>query len=598
MSEKKETASAVRKELFTAWGERLKGLPDEIPLSEYPRPQFERGSFFNLNGRWDYAILKKNESFFAPQGKILVPFSPESPLSGVGRRLTPDEKLHYRREFELDCGFVKSSVFLHFGAVDQSCVVTVNGACAGTHTGGFLPFSLDVSEYVRAGGNEIAVEVEDCTDAGYFSRGKQSSKPGGIFYSPQSGIWQTVWLESLPKTYLSSVKMTPDIDRGVLSVEPFVCGGADSDTVRAVVFDGERIVTEAELIPNRENSISIPDFELWSPESPRLYGIRFTVGEDVVRSYFGMRKFAVSRDGEGIIRMTLNNKPYFHNGLLDQGYWPDGLLTPPSDEAMLNDIRTVKNLGFNMLRKHIKIEPLRWYYHCDREGVLVWQDMVNGGEKMNIHITGILPFLGVHINDGEKNYKKFGRQNAEGRKNYYAETEKTVGHLYNSVCIAVWVPFNEGWGQFDALKAVDFIRERDKSRLVDHASGWHDQGGGDLKSLHVYFKPVKIRRDKKGARPVALSEFGGYSYGVPEHVQNPARAFGYKIFKTEAALNDAYGELYRRRIVPALKDGLCACVYTQVSDVEDEINGLMTYDRAVCKLNAKTVREINALLKL
>jgi hypothetical protein len=371
-------------------------------------------------------------------------------------------------------------------------------------------------------------------------------------------------------------------------------GNAGNGKAEAVIFDKGKVILRAELAASGENIIKMNGFTLWSPENPYLYDIELRVGEDRVKSYFGMRKFSTGRDGRGILRLTLNNKPYFFNGLLDQGYWPDGLLTPPSDDAMLCDIRKMKDLGFNMLRKHIKIEPARWYYHCDREGMAVWQDMINGGRKYDFSITGLLPFFGAKVDDSQKNYKRFGRGDAEGRAKYYEELDGMISLLYNAVSIGVWVPFNEGWGQFDSLKAVDFIRERDRSRIIDHASGWHDMGGGDLKSLHIYFKPVKIAADNK--RAAVLSEFGGYSHQIKGHVYNEKRVFGYGIFKKTDDFRDAYEKLYLNQIIPSVKDGLSATVYTQLSDVEDETNGLLTYDREVCKLGEKRTREINGLL--
>ncbi|MCL2512491.1 MAG: glycoside hydrolase family 2 [Oscillospiraceae bacterium] len=581
------------KQRYTPWGEIF---DRNNPLPEYPRPQLRRDGWLNLNGVWDYAITKNDAVFTGPQGEIVVPFSPESLLSGVNRQLQPDETLHYRRKFHIDETFIKQTTLLHFGAVDDACRVWINGQLAGGHQGGFMPFALDVSALIKIGENEIRLAVTDPTDTGFISRGKQSSKPGGIWYTPQSGIWQTVWLESVPQAYIASLRMTPDIDRSVLRINPHVEGSA-ADPVVAEVFDGGRQIARVSLTANSENEIPIPNPRLWSPEDPYLYDIRLTIGEDRVQSYFGMRKFSLMKDGAGILRLALNNKPYFHNGLLDQGYWSDGLLTPPSDEAMLYDIRKMKALGFNMLRKHIKIEPPRWYYHCDKEGMLVWQDMINGGEKYNFGVIGALPFAGINLKDTEKNYKKFGRLNKTGRDNFYSELDVMIRHLYNSVSISVWVPFNEGWGQFDALKAVDFIRERDDSRLIDHASGWHDQSGGDMKSPHVYFKPIRLPKTEK-KRATVLSEFGGYSHRIPGHIYNPDKNFGYKVYKTLPGFSAGYQKLFEKQIIPSIAKGLSAAVYTQVSDVEEETNGLLTFDRKVCKLDIKQTQALNAQIRL
>jgi len=556
--------------LLTRWG---RALDRSNPLPDYPRPQFVRTEWLNLNGIWDYAIYKRDEPFVDYQGEIVVPFSPESQLSGVRKTLMPDETLHYRREFTLEEGFLKHTTLLHFGAVDHKCRVWLNGREAGAHVGGFTPFTINISAYIREGTNEIKLEVTDPTDTSHISRGKQSGKPGGIWYSAQSGIWQTVWLESLPERHLGSVRMETDIDQAMLKITP-------SDDCTAI-FQEQRFALRA----GETAKIPVEDMRLWSPEDPHLYDISFECGEDFVKSYFGMRKFSLEKDAAGTSRLMLNNAPCFHNGLLDQGYWPDGLLTAPSDEALLYDIQTCKALGFNMLRKHIKIEPLRWYYHCDREGMLVWQDMVNGGSRYNFGVIGILPFLGVQLDDGPENYKRFGRENAKGRAQYYEELGCMIDHLANSVSIAMWVPFNEGWGQFDANKAVDFIRERDTSRTIDHASGWHDQGGGDCVSPHIYFTKLKAPSPQKWKdRAFVLSEFGGYSHAVEGHVWNPGKVFGYRKFKTLEALQAAYARLFAKQVQPLIDKGLSAAVYTQVSDVEDEVNGVMTYDREIIKV--------------
>ena len=558
---------------LTRWG---RALDRQNPLPEYPRPQFRRADWLNLNGPWHYAIHKQDEPFNDDwQGEIIVPFSPEATLSGVGRALRPDEALIYRREFTLAAGFLKSTTLLHFGAVDHACRVWVNGTQAGAHVGGYTPFTLDISALVREGANELRVEVTDPTDTSWGSRGKQSGRPGGIWYTAQSGIWQTVWLESLPERHLSGVRMEPDIDAGVIIITP------NEDC--AAVFQEQRF----ELKGREATKIPVRDMRLWCPEDPWLYDIDFACGEDKVESYFGMRKFSLGKDEAGIPRLMLNGSPYFHHGLLDQGYWPDSLLTPPGDEAMLYDIRAAKALGFNMLRKHIKIEPLRWYYHCDREGMLVWQDAVNGGSRYNFGVIGALPFAGIHLRDGEKAYKRFAREDAGGRAQYYEELGCMLEHLQNCAGLCMWVPFNEGWGQFDANKAVELIRERDTSRMIDHASGWHDQGGGDCISPHIYFRPLWLPRRRKGdGRAMVLSEFGGYSHAVKGHVWRPGRrVFGYRIFKSLDSLKAAYARLYEKQVRPLIPRGLSAAVYTQLTDVEDEVNGLLTYDREVVKMD-------------
>ena len=551
--------------LTTQWGV---ALDREHPLPEYPRPQYARDSYLNLNGLWDYAIWPSQSGFAGWQGQIVVPFSPEAALSGVSRTLRPDETLFYRTTFEATADFLKDVTLLHFGAVDSSCVTQVNGEVVGGHQGGYTPFQIDISRAVRPGENELIVEVTDPTDTSWVSRGKQSSRPGGIWYTAQSGIWQTVWLESLPADYLESVQMVSDIDRQLLQVTP-------SRNCRAIVFG-----SEFDLIGEQVNDIPVPNAAEWTPETPHLYDIDFSRGDDTVHSYFGMRKYSIGRDDAGHARLLLNNRPFFQHGLLDQGYWPDGLLTPPSDEAMLGDIQQAKRLGFNMLRKHIKIEPARWYHHCDREGMLVWQDMVNGGSRHNPLVTMGLPFLGLHLADAPST--RFGRANQEGRNAYHRELDEMLHALRNCVCVATWVPFNEGWGQFDANQTADHVKQRDPSRIVDHASGWHDQGGGDIQSLHVYFRKVSLPAPDD--RVLALTEFGGYSRAIENHVWRPGKVFGYKVFKTNESWVAGFEMLYREQVLPLVSQGLSATVYTQLTDVEDEVNGLITYDREVCKL--------------
>ena len=583
--------SIPNEKLLTRWG---KELDRNNPLPEYPRPQLVRDSYINLNGVWEYAIYPTKEGFKGYQGEIVVPFSPETILSGVDRIVTPSDILYYKRVFILDKTFIKDKTVLHFGAVDYECKVFINDKLAGSHKGGFIPFSIDITSLITEGDNEIKLEVKDPTDTSYISRGKQTLKSGGIWYTPQSGIWQTVWLESVDKVNVTSFKLTPDIDRDIIIIKPMVEGKPKNS--KSIIKDSGKVLGEYDLTHNQDNEIKIDNPKLWSPENPFLYDIEIVVDNDKVSSYFGMRKFNIGRDDKGIMRLMLNNKPYFHNGLLDQGYWSDGMLTPPSDEAMLYDIKKMKDLGFNMLRKHIKIEPMRWYYHCDREGMLVWQDMINGGRSYSLFTIGILPFIGVKNIDTEQYYRKFGRQDREGREEYYRELDLMIDALYNVVSISVWVPFNEGWGQFDSLKAVDFVRERDNTRVIDHASGWHDQGGGDLNSPHIYFRKVTLPEDKD--RAVVLSEFGGYSHKVVGNVFNKERVFGYRVFKNREEFKEAYVKLYEEQIIPYIDKGLSATVYTQVSDVEDEINGILTYDREVCKLEKDDIVELNSRIRL
>ena len=568
--------------LYTRWG---KQLDKNNILSEYPRPQFRRGSYLNLSGVWSYAIVKEQECPESFDGEILVPFSPESPLSGVGCQLLPNEYLFYKRSFTLPEGFNCGRVLMHFGAVDQEARVSINGVEVGAHVGGFLPFSFDITDAVKDGENTVLVRVRDVSDTMYYARGKQKLQRGGIFYTAQSGIWQTVWLESVPQDYITHLKLTPMYDDGCIRIETQASGDAETEIE---IYDGAQKITGA---VGADVTVRLENFKSWSPESPFLYDLKLKHGTDSVDSYFAMRKISLGKNEYGYPCMLLNNKPYFHNGLLDQGYYSDGYLTPPSDEAMIHDIQTAKDLGFNMLRKHIKIEPMRWYYHCDRLGMLVWQDMVNGGEHETFYWTGVTGFLHWKMDDtAEKNYKHAGRLNAAGREMYTRETCETVELLYNVPSIVLWVPFNEGWGQFNAKDAYRLVKSLDPTRLIDHASGWQDQGIGDFNSRHIYFTPIHSKLDD---RPFILSEFGGLGVRAPGHMFTK-KIFCYKMYKTKEKITAAYRRLYEKKIIPYTKKGMAASVYTQLTDVEEEINGMMTYDREELKIDADTIRELNA----
>lgn len=569
--------------LTTPWGERL---DENRILIEYPRPQMRRDSYLNLNGRWEYAITDSDEPPRCWDGTILVPFSPESALSGVGRTLRPGQTLWYRREVNVPQGFIPRDgrLLLHFGAVDQEAAVYLNGVLLGRHMGGYNAFTLDATDALGPT-NTLVVRVHDDTDASFHSRGKQKTRRGGIWYTPQSGIWQTVWMEAVPRRYIEGLRIVPLFDQSAVEVtvrcaQPLQC---------EATVDGRTVpFTSGE--PAR---IPMPDFRAWSPEDPYLYDLSVTLGEDRVESYFGMRKVEVRTDRGGVKRLFLNGEPYFHSGLLDQGYWPDGLYTAPSDEALIFDIQTAKSMGFNMLRKHIKVEPMRWYYHCDRLGMLVWQDMPSGGGKYRFSTISLPLVTGVHRRDNR--YRAFARTSSQGRAEYMDELEEMVLQLFNAPSVALWVPFNEGWGQFDSTLVMERLRALDPTRPVDPASGWHDQGEGELRSLHVYFKPFRFRRDRRG-RALALSEFGGYNLRVDGHCFNQ-KDYGYRRLPDAAALWRDFARLYEQEVLPAVPRGLCAAVYTQLSDVEDELNGLMTYDRRVVKLDADDVRELNERLK-
>ena len=573
--------------LYTEWGKNLD--PQNI-LPEYPRPQLVRKNWRNLNGYWDYAITKFANEPENYDGKILVPFSPEAPLSGVMRQLLPDEYLHYRLIFEHE-GAPAAHVILHFGAVDERCKVYLNGKKISEHRGGYLPFESDIASVLKKGKNVLTLCVQDFSDSSYHANGKQVLKRGGIWYTAQSGIWQTVWLEEVPENYIEHIKITPVLKSGTVLLE---IAAKNPESAQITVFEHEEAVAEG---VTDEHGKAVLKFDAqcpvhpWSPDDPFLYDVKITLGEDEITSYFAMREFAVLPDEHGVMRLVLNGKPLFHSGVLDQGYWPDGLYTAPSDDAMIHDITAMKRLGFNMLRKHIKVEPLRWYYHCDRLGMLVWQDMVSGGVMRHFMLKSALSTIGITKLRDDK-YGFFGRRDAAGREEFILDMEGTVRHLYNCPCIAMWCIFNEGWGQFDSRKAYEKLLALDCTRSADITSGWHDQGDGKICSLHVYFRRFRMVRDR---RAVVLSEFGGYNCHVAGHCFNDAN-YGYRRFADCEKLTAAFRRLYQNEILPAKAQGLCAAVYTQLSDVEDEQNGILTYDRAVCKLPEDEIASINEIL--
>lgn len=548
-----------------------------IPFPEYPRPQLERKeNWVVLNGLWDLKVLSK-ENKVIKEGKILVPFSPESERSGFDHITGPDETLIYSTHISLPFPFDKEKerIFLHFGAVDYEAKVYIDGREVAEHRGGYLPFSMEIDKPIF----DLEVRVTDPSDTKEQERGKQKIKRGGIWYTPQSGIWQSVWAEKTPKDYIKGIKITPDLSGFSVIVDKE--GKGDCTLTLS-----DKTYT---LKEGKETRIDINSPLLWSPEDPHLYYFSITFSSDTVYSYVGLRTFGVGEDEKGIKRLFLNGKPYFHHGLLDQGYWDGGLYTPLTDESMVEDIKLIKSMGFNTLRKHIKVEPLRWYWHCDRLGVLVWQDMVSGGGKYLFGVISAPLILGSHLKDNH--YLLLRRKDKEMRDEFEKNLFQMIAHLYNVTSIAMWVPFNEAWGQFDSVRIGRKVEETDKTRTVDYASGWLDQGEGNFKSLHVYFRPYKYKPDKK-KRCVILTEFGGYGREIKGHRYGDD-TFQYKGFNSEKELTDAVVEMYRRDIIPAKKQGLAAAIYTQLSDVEDELNGLITYDRKVIKMDKERILEMS-----
>ena len=621
------------KQLYTRWGKELD--PDHV-LTEYPRPLMVRDSYVNLNGYWDYAFTREFRMPEEYDGKILVPFSPESVLSGVSRQLQPDEYLWYHRNFSLTGWEGRRAegrrLLLHFGAVDQACVVYVNGKRVARHTGGYLPFEADITEAVKDGENELVAAVKDLSDTSYHARGKQKLKRGGMFYTAQSGIWQTVWAEEVPGQYVLSVEALPDLgermvrirvtsDAGkgkpvsVVSRRPGLYAEQENAGGKGAVMpdlagrmecpaecpkiNGDNLIGNTHSRDGRSGGIicraegrtdewiesSIPEVKFWTCEEPWLYYFEVRCGEDAVTSYFAMRRFSVEEDEKGIPRICLNGKPQFQKGVLDQGYWPDGLYTAPSDEAFVFDIREIKKTGFNMVRKHLKIEPQRWYYHCDRMGMVVWQDMVNGGESYKpcfvTYLGTVLSGIGIRVRDCHA--RLLARKDERGKQEFVREMKETIRLLKGHPSICTWVIFNEGWGQFQAEELTRIARECDSSRLIDQASGWFDQGGGDLRSVHNYFFRLKVRPEKE--RASVLSETGGYTFREYGHCACE-ELYGYGAHDSRASLNRAYEELMGKAEA-LIHRGLCAIVYTQWSDVEEEVNGVYTYDRACRKICEK-----------
>lgn len=598
----------LMEQLYTRWG---KNLDRDHVLEEYPRPLLMREDYQILNGWWDYAFTIDYKQPQQYEGRILVPFSPETALSGVGRQLKPDEYLWYRRNFNLP-GWERergqNRILLHFGAVDQSCEVRINGHKVKRHTGGYLPFEVDISRYAQESANELIVAVKDLSDTSYHSKGKQKLNAGGMFYTAQSGIWQTIWLEKVPETYIKEIKTVPDIEKKIIRIKVSSSYSTDKKNVDKLsrnlpieikirkpglypdpvvkpsqISTEDMLETAVQAVSDKWIEIPIESISLWNCETPYLYYFEVKLGDDRAISYFAMRKFSLeTKVHEEFPRICLNGEVQFQNGVLDQGYWPESLYTPPSDAAMIFDIQEMKKTGFNMVRKHLKIEPQRWYYHCDRLGIVVWQDMVNGGSYYKhwfvTYGATLLSWLRIPMRDVYP--RLLSREAKAGRLEFIREMKETIRLLGNHPSIAAWVIFNEGWGQFQTEDMTRIVRRLDPNRLIDQASGWFDQGGGDFSSLHNYFFKLFIRPERE--RASVLSEFGGYSYREPGHCAKE-KLYGYGICKNKKDLEKRFLERWQgvRNLIP---QGLSASIYTQWTDVEEEVNGVFTYDREVRKI--------------
>ena len=564
----------------TAWSEEID--PQNV-LPEYPRPQMVRSEWKNLNGLWNYAIRPLGEQPAAFDGEILVPFAVESSLSGVGERLGSKNELWYERTFEISPKWNGKRILLHFGAVDWKADVWVNGISVGSHTGGYTPFSFDITAALAKGENTLRVRVWDPTDEGYQPRGKQVNNPNGIWYTPVSGIWQTVWLEAVPQQYIREVRTTPDLDRKTFRVEVPVCNAQPGDLVEVTLYDGGAEVASARALNGATVELTLADPKCWSPGSPFLYDMKVALLRngrliDAVESYAAMRKFSTLRDKNGIVRLALNNKPLFQFGPLDQGWWPDGLYTAPTDEALAFDVIKTKELGYNMIRKHVKVEPARWYYHCDKAGMIVWQDMPNGDQgpqwQMHSYFTG-----------------EECHRSAESEACYRKEWKEIIDYLYSFPSIGVWVPFNEAWGQFKGPEIAEWTKAYDPSRLVNPASGGNHYLTGDILDLHHYPQPKMTLLDTN--RATVLGEYGGIGLVIPDHVWVKNRDnWGYTRFNSPKEVTDEYAR-YADELLRLIGCGFAAAVYTQTTDVEVEVNGLMTYDRKVVKVEEERIREIN-----
>lgn len=551
---------------------------------EYPRPIMERTAWKNLNGLWSYAVKPKGEAQPTKwDGEILVPFCIESSLSGVGKTLGDKNELWYNRTFTVPAQWKKQNVLLHFGAVDWKADVWVNDVKVGSHTGGYVPFSFDITQALKAGENKLTVRVWDPTDRGYQPRGKQVCNPDGIWYTPVSGIWQTVWLEPVAPMHIENLRILPNVDANTVTVTVQKSVECPAMMAEVKVLDGGKLVATARGINNEPVEVRMPENpKLWSPDSPFLYDLEVTIYKDgkpvdSVKSYAAMRKISTKRDDNGIVRMQLNNKDLFQFGPLDQGWWPDGLYTAPSYEAMIFDIDKTKEWGFNMIRKHIKVEPAAWYTYCDRKGIIVWQDMPSGDRNPEWQMHQY--FTGTEL-----------KRSAESEACYRKEWKEIMDFLYSYPCICTWVPFNEAWGQFKTPEIAEWTKQYDPSRLVNPASGGNFYHCGDIVDLHNYPGPRMYLYD--GERANVLGEYGGIGLALEGHLWQPDRNWGYVQFKNSKEVTDEYVK-FGNELLKYIKQGFTAAVYTQTTDVEIEVNGVMTYDRKVMKMDEKRLRKMN-----
>ena len=557
-------------DLYTPQGDQI----SSAPLQSYPRPQMRRESYVNLNGWWAFTVSSQAQLPACYDREILVPYCPESLLSGIHTHFPEGSSLFYRRLLPIKKPENGNRILLHFGAVDQYAEIYVNQKPVCTHWGGYQAFSCDITDFLQEE-NQLTVRATDDLRSCRMPYGKQTLTRGGMWYTPVSGIWQTVWLEEVPQSYIAELDIQTDDAQAVVTVTPALDG--------TVLFEGQALALQggkAVLKPRNP--------QYWSPENPHLYTFTVKAGADQVESYFALRTLSV-KTVNGVHRLCLNGKPYFFHGLLDQGYYSDGLFTPASEQNFENDILQMKALGFNTLRKHIKVEPEQFYYLCDKLGMVVFQDMVNNGRYSFLRDTA-LPTIGLQKRSDRKLHK-----DPQSRKAFLQGMENTVQQLKNHPCVCYWTIFNEGWGQFDSDNVCAHLRTLDSSRFIDATSGWFRGENTDVESLHIYFGSWKKLKSKN--RPLVLSEFGGYCYAVEQHIFNPQKSYGYKSCKTSEDFCRDLEKLYTEKVIPAAQKGLCAAIYTQVSDVEDEINGMLTYDRKVCKVQPEPMLKIAAALR-